>query len=70
MPDDFDYASFGEFLERAESWSQEDLETARFLLANQRRAVRDSHQRDRRSRRALQDVADALERAIDRHSAR
>ena len=67
MPDDFDYAWLGEFIDNAPNWSEEDLATARSILADQKRTVTEAHPRHRRNREKLQSVVDALERAIETH---
>jgi hypothetical protein len=68
VPDDLDYAWLGEFLDNAAGWSAKDLETARFLLANQRRALDEAHPRDATTRERLRGVVDALESAIEQHA--
>jgi hypothetical protein len=40
------------------------------MLVNQRRAVEESHPKDVKGRRLLQDVVDALESAIQRYESR
>ena len=64
MPDDTDYIWLAEFIDDAPNWSQSDLQSARFHLANQKRAVGDADRRDPKTREALQQVVDRLERAI------
>jgi hypothetical protein len=65
VPDNFDYGWLDELLGNAPQWSADDLKTPRSLLANQKRALEDTHPRDRRSRHSLQQVVDALEQAIE-----
>ncbi len=62
----FDYTWLDEFIADAPHWSEEDVATARSLLANQKRAVNEAHPLDRRNRARLQGVVDALERAIEK----
>jgi hypothetical protein len=64
VPDDFDYAWLDDFIDDAPNWSQDDLETTRFHLANQRQAVSEADPRDLKTREALQQVVHRLERAI------
>jgi hypothetical protein len=70
VPDDFDYLWLDEFIANAPHWSDDDLATARSLLANQRRALSDTNPRDRRNRMNLQQVVDSLEQAIESHGSK
>jgi len=64
VPDDVDYAWLGRLIDHPESWSADDLATARQLVAHQRRALDDEHPRDVQGRQAEQELIDALEAAI------
>jgi hypothetical protein len=70
VPDDLDYAWLGRLIDHPESWSADDLATARQLVADQQIALDEEHPKDARGRQAKQDVIDALEAAIERHIAR
>lgn len=67
VPDDFDYIWLNEFVGDAPSWSEDDLQTARFHQANQRRALDETHPQDQRVRKNLQQVVISLEQAIERY---
>ncbi len=64
VPDDLDYAWLDRLVDQAESWSADDLATARRLLADQRRALGEEHTKDVRGRRRKQQVVEELESAI------
>jgi len=67
VPDDLDYVWLDEFVVNAPHWSEDDLATARSLLADQMRAVEEAHPRDQKTRDRMQGVVEALERAIGTH---
>jgi hypothetical protein len=64
VPDDVDYAWLGRLLDHPESWSADDLATARQLVATQKAALDDEHPRDVQGRQAKQELIDALEVAV------
>ena len=66
VPDDFDYIWLNGFVGDAPSWS-DDLQTARFHQANQRRDLDETHPQDQRVRKNLQQVVISLEQAIERY---
>ena len=65
VPDDLDYCWLGRLIDHPESWSADDLATARQLVANQKRALDDEHPQDVLGRQAKQGVIDALDAAIE-----
>jgi hypothetical protein len=67
VPDDVDYEWLAWLVEHPNEWSQDDLARARFMLTNQKRALQEAHAEDRTNRQSLQDVANALEAAIQEH---
>jgi hypothetical protein len=64
VPDDLDYTALGQLLEDPAAWSRRDFTTARALLANQWRAVRESDPKDAKTRASLQEVVERLQAAI------
>jgi hypothetical protein len=69
VPDDLDYEWFRRFLTHSEAWTKDDLAIARDMLASQKRAVGETHPKDRKNRQELQEVVDALRAAIETHLA-
>jgi hypothetical protein len=67
VPDDDDYAWLGRLIDHPDSWSADDLATARQLVAEQKSALDNEHPKDARGRQAKQDLIGALEAAIERH---
>lgn len=65
VPDDFDYAWLGRLIDHPESWSADDLATARQLVAQQKAALDDEHPQDVQGRRAKQELIDALDAAVE-----
>jgi hypothetical protein len=65
VPDYVDYAWLGRLIDHPESWSADDLATARQLVAHQKRALDDEHPQDVRGRQAKQELIDALEAAAE-----
>jgi hypothetical protein len=47
VPDDLDYAWLGRLIDHPESWSADDLETARQLVADQKTALDEEHPKTR-----------------------
>ena len=67
MPDNQDYEWLGWLLSHPEEWTEEDLAAARSIVKTQKRAIRESHPKDEKSRRSYQGLIDELEAAIRRH---
>jgi hypothetical protein len=67
MPDDQDYADLRALLASPLTWSARQASTARLLLDSQRRAVEECQPKDLKRRRAMQEVVDELQAAIDRY---
>jgi hypothetical protein len=67
VPDDFDYRDLHQLLAHPERWRPDELASAQFMLANQKRAIEDANPRDESARQSLQDVVDALAAAIERY---
>jgi hypothetical protein len=65
VPDHFDYEWLSEFCGKAQNWGPDELATARSMLADQRRALDESHPSDRKTRKRLQHVVNQLKRAIE-----
>jgi hypothetical protein len=70
MPDDLDYAWLGWLIEHPDKWTPADLATAGAVIADQKRAVDESHPKDTRGRDRKQAIVDALESAIQEHLGR
>ena len=70
VPDDEDYAWLGWLMAHPDKWSGDDLEQAEQVVADQKRAIADSHPRDLRTRESMQGVVDGLEAAIDAYRTR
>ncbi len=64
MPDDLHYAWLESLLAHSEAWTPADLAGAEAVIADQKRAVGESHPKDIRGRERMQAVVDALESAI------
>jgi hypothetical protein len=65
--DNQDYEWLGWLVAHPEAWTRDDLATARSIIEDQERAIRDSQPRDEKSRRSYQALIDELEAAIRRH---
>jgi hypothetical protein len=67
VPDNQDYEWLGWLVSHPEEWTRDDLDTARWMVENQKHAIRETHPKDEKSRRRYQEVVDQLEAAIRRH---
>jgi hypothetical protein len=70
MPDDADYQELGELLAHPERWTDEDVASVRFMIANQQRAVAGMHPKDGKGRRSAQSVVAELEAALQTYLSR
>jgi hypothetical protein len=65
MPDDLDYRWLAWLAQHPEAWSPDDLAAAEQIVADQKRAIEESHAKDVEAHQAKRIVVDGLEAAID-----
>lgn len=70
VPDSSDYVWLGWLIAHPDEWTSTDLARAESIVADQNRAVDESHPKDAAGRERLRAVADALESAIAEHHRR